>query len=543
MRDRISGFARIPRAARNALRLARAGRVLARHDALFPLELRGEMPAALLLLLAAAKLRLPWERHPANEATDGENTAPATRLATALMALGPSYIKLGQFLATRPDIIGAELAADMSLLQDRLPPFPTAEARAIIEEELGKPVEDVFVSLSEPIAAASIAQVHKAHTPPCDLYPEGRDMAVKVLRPGIEASFARDLDSFFWAAELIEHMHTPARRLRPVEVVQTLADSVKLEMDFRLEAAAMSEMAENTARDQGFRVPRVDWERTARHVLTLEWVDGIAASDREALAAAGHDMKKLGRQVIQSFLTHALRDGFFHADMHQGNLFVDPDGTLVAVDFGIMGRLDQTQRRHLADILYGFIQRDYRSVAERHFEAGYVPRSKSIDAFAQALRSVGEPIFGRSAREVSMGRLLAQLFQVTEQFDMKTRPELILLQKTMVVVEGVARHFDPDHNIWESAEPILKAWMIERMAPETRLEEAAAGAAQLGRLVSQLPSLLEQAERTARLLSESVDEEGVKLHPSSLNTRNGSMRPVLWFTAGALAALAAAAIF
>lgn len=524
------------RAIRNLMRLARAGRVLARHDALFPLELRGEMPAALLFLLAAAKIRMPWDA-----AAPGAGE-PAARLATALEALGPSYIKLGQFLATRPDVIGSDLARDLTRLQDKLPPFPMAEARKIIEDELGRPIDAIFSALSEPIAAASIAQVHKARTLPDETYADGRDVAVKVLRPGIEISFERDLDSFLWVAELADRLYAPARRLRPIEVVRTLAASVEIEMDFRLEAAAMSEMAENVAGDQGFRVPAVDWERTARHVLTLEWVDGIAASDRAALVVAGHDMKKLGCQIIQSFLTHALRDGFFHADMHQGNLFVDPNGTLVAVDFGIMGRLDETQRRMMAEILYGFVQRDYRRVAEMHFEAGYVPHTKSVDAFAQALRAIGEPIFGRPARDVSMGRLLAQLFQVTEQFDMKTRPELILLQKTMVVIEGVARDFDPDHNIWESAEPVLKSWMIERLAPETRLEEAAAGAAQFGRLVGHLPELLDRAERTARLFSESIDEEGIRLHPASTEalaraqTRRGLGPAVLWVIVGAVAA-------
>ncbi|MDR3500766.1 MAG: 2-polyprenylphenol 6-hydroxylase [Parvibaculum sp.] len=527
------------RSALNLMRLARAGRVLARHDALFPLELRGEMPGPLILLMALAKIRMPWERREA--AIDGAE--PAVRLAAALMQLGPSYIKLGQFLATRPDIIGAELATDLTQLQDKLPPFPTEEARAIVEAELGQPLSKVFSSFSDAIAAASIAQVHRARTMPDEANPEGRDVAVKVLRPGIEASFGRDLDSFFWIAELVERVHAPARRLRPVESVQTLADSVKTEMDFRLEAAAMSEMAENVANDQGFRVPKVEWELTARHVLTLEWIDGIPASDRAALVAAGHDMKKLGTQVIQSFLMHALRDGFFHADMHQGNHFVDADGTLVAVDFGIMGRLDEMQRRTMAEILYGFIRRDYRRVAEIHFQVGFVPHTKSIDAFAQALRAIGEPIFGRSARDVSMGRLLAQLFQVTEQFDMRTRPELILLQKTMVVIEGVSRHFDPDHNIWESAEPVLKAWMMEQFAPETRIEEAAAGAMQLGRLAGNLPDFLVRAERTARLLSESVDEEGLKLHPSSTErlARAQNRRaylPALWAIAGALLAIA-----
>ena len=532
------------RAIRSTIRLARAARVLGRHDALFPLELRAELPPLLLALMPLAKIRLPWEAAPeASGAVAGE------RLAMALAALGPAYIKLGQFLVTRPDIIGAKLASELAFLQDDLPPFGLEEARAIIEEELGGPVEEFFHSLSEPIAAASIAQVHRARTRARTAEEEERDVAVKVLRPGIEQRFARDLESFFFAAEQIERRYPPARRLRPVESVETLAESVKLEMDLRLEAAAMSEMAENIAADKGFRVPRIDWERTSRRVITMEWIDGIPAADRDALIAAGHDMARLGRIVIQSFLMHAMRDGFFHADMHQGNLFIDAAGNIVAVDFGIMGRIAPHERRFLAEILYGLVTRDYVRVAEVHFEAGYVPRSKNIHAFAQAIRAVAEPVFGRPAREVSMGKLLAQLFQVTDQFDMRTRPELILLQKTMVVVEGVARYFDPDHNIWESAEPVLKNWMMEKMGPEARIEEAAAGALQLGRVMGRLPEVLDQAERTARLLAESVDEEGIRLHPASTEAisqagnRAFSGHPLLWMALGALLALILTRIF
>ncbi|MCF8470791.1 MAG: 2-polyprenylphenol 6-hydroxylase [Parvibaculum sp.] len=526
------------RAVRSFLRLARAARVLGRHDALVPLELRDEMPGILVALLPLAKVKFPWEPKP-----ELQSEKAGERLATALAALGPSYIKLGQFLATRADIIGPDLAADLSSLQDKLPPFAMTDARTTIEEGLGKQVDALFSFLSEPIAAASIAQVHRARTQPDDTHPDGRDVAVKVLRPDIEKRFHDDIDSFFWAAEIVERRYAPARRLRPVEIVQTLAESVRIEMDLRLEAAAMSEMAENTADDPSFRVPQVDWERTSQRVLCMEWIDGIPASDREGLVAAGHDMPRLGTQVIQAFLMHAMRDGFFHADMHQGNLFVDAEGRLVAVDFGIMGRIGPNERRFLAEILYGFVTRNYTRVAEIHFEAGYVPRSKNLHAFAQALRAVAEPIFGRPARDVSMGRLLAQLFQVTEQFDMKTRPELILLQKTMVVVEGVARNFDPDHNIWESAEPVLKSWMMERMAPETRIEEATAGALQIGRAMSHLPDVLDRAERTARLLADVVDEDGLRLHPSSTEAiartqnRNGYERPLLWLVLGALGAL------
>ncbi|MBX3445704.1 MAG: 2-polyprenylphenol 6-hydroxylase [Parvibaculaceae bacterium] len=532
------------RALRSIARLTRAARVLGRHDALFPLELREEMPGALLALMPLAKIRFPWEARPETSGSAGE------RLATALAALGPAYIKLGQFLATRPDIIGDVLAEDLRSLQDKLPPFSMGEARAIIEEGFGKPMGDLFREISSPIAAASIAQVHRARTKPESEAEEEREVAVKVLRPGVEERFARDLESFFWIAEQIERHYTPARRLRPVEVVATLAESVRIEMDLRLEAAAMSEMAENIANDRGFRVPRIDWERTARRVITMEWIEGIPASDRAALMEAGHDMHRLGRQVIQSFLMHAMRDGFFHADMHQGNLFVDAEGNIVAVDFGIMGRIGANERRFMSEILYGLVQRDYVRVAEIHFEAGYVPQTKNIHAFAQALRAVAEPVFGRPAREVSMGKLLAQLFQVTEQFDMRTRPELLLLQKTMVVVEGVARHFDPDHNIWESAEPVLKSWMMERLGPEARIEEAAAGALHLGRVMANLPEILDRAERTTRLLAESVDEEGVRIHPSSAeavarawNSASAWRHPALWAALGAAGALLLARFF
>ena len=532
------------------VRLLRAGRLLARLDGLLPPDFERDAPPVARMGRALLRLRLPFE---AGDAGPLQENGAADPLSAAMRALGPSYIKLGQFLATRPDLIGPDLAGRFSALQDRLAPFSQEEAVATVEAEFGVPLDHLFADFGPAVAAASIAQVHKARAVACDEVedggaPAGCDLAVKILRPGIEAQFARDLDSFFWAARLAERWHKPVRRLRPVASVQTLADSVTLEMDLRLEAAALSEMAENTRHDTGFRVPAVDWQRTSQRVLTLEWVDGIKASDRGALVDAGHDMAKLGTRVIQSFLTHALRDGFFHADMHQGNLFVEPDGTIVAVDLGIMGRLDAAQRKFLADILFGFIQRDYTRVAEVHFEAGFVPRSKPVHGFAQALRAIGEPIFGRSARDVSMGRLLAQLFQVTDQFDMATRPELLLLQKTMVVVEGVARHFDPDHNIWDSAEPVLKDWMENQFSPEARLQEAATGAAALGRAMSHFPELLTHAERAAHLLQD-ADESGLKLHPETAEaigkaqSRQDWQRGALWVGAGALVLIALSLIF
>jgi ubiquinone biosynthesis protein len=528
------------RGLRHFLRLVSAARVMARHDALFELDLaKDNLPPAALALRPLAKLRLPFER---KVETSGDM---AERLSAALAELGPSYIKLGQFLATRPDMIGPELAGDLGSLRDQLPPFEQKEAIRIIEDQLGASIGTLYESFSEPIAAASIAQVHKATLKNED--GSTREVAVKVLRPDVEARFQRDLDAFFWAAEKLETLVPETRRLRPRAGVETLANSVELEMDLRLEAAAMSEMAENTAEDPGFRVPEVEWNRTARHVLTLEWIDAVPAGDVEALKAAGHDMKRLGNRVIQNFLLHATRDGFFHADMHQGNLFVDGDGTLIPVDFGIMGRLDERSRRFLAEILYGFVKRDYQRVAEVHFEAGYVPPHKDVATFAQALRSIGEPIFGKEAKDVSMGKLLAQLFLVTEQFDMTMRPELILLQKTMVVVEGVARSFDPEHNIWEASEPILADWMMRRIGPEARLQEAADGAMALGRSLSQLPELLARAERT---LDAAGNPEGMRLHPESLkaireaeNEGGRGTRAALWLGAFSILGLLLLQIF
>ncbi len=329
--------------------------------------------------------------------------------------------------------------------------MPRTEAVAAINRALQRNVDDLFVEFGEPMAAASIAQVHRATVRDAD--GELRTVAVKVLRPGVEARFRRDLDSFFLAARIIEWLMPAVRRLRPVAAVETLARSVRLEMDLRLEAAALSEMGENTREDPGFRVPKVDWVRTAKGVMTLEWIDGLKLTNPDRLIEAGHDPVALSKVVMQSFLRHAMRDGFFHADMHQGNLFVDTEGTLVAVDFGIMGRLNKAERRFLAEILYGFIRRDYLRTAQVHFEAGYVPPEEEVEVFAQALRAIGEPLRDRPAREISMAHLLSQLFEYTEVFHMTAQPRLILLQKTMVVVEGVARSLDPDLDIWTTSEP------------------------------------------------------------------------------------------
>ncbi len=409
---------------------------------------------------------------------------PVTR---AITALGPAYIKLGQVLSTRPDIVGPELAEQLKYLQDKLPPFPSAQAKATIEAELGLPIDAVYSEFSEPVAAASIAQVHRAR-----LVDSGQEVAVKVLRPGIERAFQRDIDAFYLAARCIEVLAPFSRRLRPVDVITHFEGVVKGELDLRLECAEAAEFAENTEKDTHLVVPRPSWTYSGRTVLTIGWAEGIGLNEIAAIDAAGIDRAALGQRVLQLFLSHALRDGFFHADMHQGNLKVAPNGDLVVYDFGIMGRIDEYTRRVYAEILLGFIQKNYRRVAEVHFEAGYVPPDRDIDEFARALRAVGEPIFGMEANRISMARLLSYLFEVTEKFGMETRTELILLQRTMVVVEGVARSLDPHLNIWEVARPVVEGYVRDNIGPKAMMRDLWRTARVLARFGPKLPALAEQ---------------------------------------------------
>jgi ubiquinone biosynthesis protein len=509
-------------------RLVRAAWVFAREGVFREVDTLGMPPVARLALRGARLVERSGPRK-------------GSGLPAALERLGPSYVKLGQFLATRPDVVGPHTAEDLGELQDRMAPFDMAVARKTVEAALGRPVEALFTSFAAPLAAASIAQVHRATV----ATPRGeRVVAVKVIRPGVARRFRRDLSTFYFVARALERFSPFARRLRPIAVVDTLAQSVAFEMDFRLEAAGLSEMAENTKGDPGFRVPAVDWDRTAKEVLTLEWVDGISMANRPALEAAGHDLPALGRTLIQSFLRHAMRDGFFHADMHPGNLFVDAAGNIVAIDFGITGRLGKKERRFLAEILYGFIERDYRRVAEVHFRAGYVPADQSVDEFARALRSIGEPIHDRSAEEISMARLLTQLFEITEIFDMYTRPELIMLQKTMVVVEGVARTFDPRLDMWTTADPVVREWITRNLGPQGAIEDATDVAVRLARGLAVLPDLLVRGERLVAQL-ERASERGFPLAPESLRgigeaearrARWGNL--ALWVIAAMLAVLA-----
>lgn len=410
---------------------------------------------------------------------------PATR---ALTALGPAYIKFGQILSTRPDVVGEEMALQLRVLQDQLPAFPVEVAKAEVEKELGQPVDTIFSEFSEPVAAASIAQVHKAR-----LITNGEAVAVKVLRPGIEKAFQKDVDAFYLAARMVELFSPGSRRLRPMDVIEHFDGVVRGELDLRLESSAASEYAANTKDDDGFELPAIKWDYSARRVMTLGWAEGVPMGDNAAIDAAGHDRIEMSERILALFLQHALRDGYFHGDMHQGNLKVAANGNIIALDFGIMGHIDEYTRRVYAEILYGFIRKDYKRVAEVHFEAGYVPADKDVDEFARALRAVGEPIFGMDADRISMARLLAYLFEVTERFGMETRTELILLQRTMVVVEGVARSLNPQMNIWQVAAPIVTDYIAKSIGPKAVITDLTKTARVLSRFGPRLPALVEAA--------------------------------------------------
>jgi ubiquinone biosynthesis protein len=470
------------RALRNSWRLLALALSFARHDALFPLETMGIAPA----LIAWARLFRSRR----------DKRRPGERLAAALQDKGPSFIKLGQALSTRADLLNEEVVADLGRLQDHLPAFPGSEARAIIERELGQPLGALFQAFDDvPVAAASIAQVHFAVTT------DGRDVAVKVLRPGIERAFARDLDLFYWIAELVERTQPRFRRLKPVESVRAFAEIVRIEMDLRLEAAAAEELGENFRDDETYRAPAIDWDRTAERVLTLERVDGTPIGDRAAIVAAGHDPDAIMLKSAEVFFYQVFRDGFFHADMHGGNAFVDRQGRIVPVDFGIMGRVDEDTRGYLAELLLGFLRRDYRAVAEVQFRAGYVPQHQSLEMFAQACRSIGEPIFGKPSHQISIARLLAQMLRVTEQFEMTVQPQLLLLQKTMLMAEGMGTRLNPTVNIWELARPLIEDWMRTHFGPRATLGRAAQdlvqGLRRLPRLIESLHIVAERERRKA----------------------------------------------
>ncbi len=515
------------RGARNLRRLWSIARTLARHRALFVVETPAPGPRTRWLV---ERLLALGAHRPAGI----ERLRPGQRLTLALQELGPSFIKLGQALSVRADLIGADIAGDLSSLQDDLPPFLAEAARQTIEAEFGKPLDELFSEFDDkPVAAASIAQVHFAVTA------DGDEVAVKILRPGIEQAFARDLELLRWLAETMERRAPRLRRLRPVDVIETLAASVAEEMDLRLEAAAGTELRNNFGNDPTFRIPAMDWTRTGRRVLTVERISGVPIDEIETIAAAGHEPEILVGAMARAFFLQVFRDGFFHADLHPGNLLVGEDGVVQAVDFGIMGRLDRQTRFYLAEMLSSFLAGDYLRVADVHIRAGYVPAHQSREAFAQAARSIAEPILGLPLRDISLARLLAQLFQITERFEMETQPQLLLLQKTMLVAEGVSRKLCPDTNMWELARPLIEDWMENEMSVEARAAEVMEEA---GRLIERLPHLVATLGETADRLA----RDGLRLHPATIEALGGGRRAggrwPLWAGAAVIAGVLIAVI-
>ncbi|WP_309604975.1 2-polyprenylphenol 6-hydroxylase [Phenylobacterium sp.] len=451
--------------------------VMIRNDALLPRELEGLYAPGVRTL--AATLRLL--------AGAGARTGrPGERLARSLESMGPVAIKLGQLLSTRGDFFGADFAQDMSRLKDRLPAFPTAVARAEVEQALGRPLDSLYAEFGAPMAAASLAQAHPA------VLRDGRKVAVKVLRPGIERRVAQDGESLALAARLIDRWIPAARRLEPRAFAETVIRATVLELDLRLEAAGADELREVMAKDGYMTAPAIVWEGVGKRVLTMEWAAGWPLSDPAALTQPGLAPQAMADNLIRAFLSQALDHGVFHADLHEGNLFAAAPDRLTAVDYGIIGRIGPAERRYLAEILWGFLSKDYEGVARTHFDAGYVPAHHSVAAFAQALRAVGEPVFGRPASEVPMSRVLMQLFEITALYDMRLRPELVLLQKTMMMVEGVARRIQPDHDIWTAADPVVRRWMARELSPAAQVrrfaEEAATALRNLARLIETPPT-------------------------------------------------------
>ncbi len=491
-------------------RLFGIAHTLARQDSLWVLERVSARIAPLRWCVWL--LRLLFRRRRAGR--------PGERLAAAFADLGPSYVKLGQALSVRADLVGEEVARDLEKLQDGLDPFPTDAAIRTIEETLGLPLDQTFMQFDrDPIAAASIAQVHFAVTP------DGRDVAVKVLRPGIEAQLERDIGLFRFLAKCAELIHPPIRRLRPVAVVDTFEEWIRVELDLRLEGAAAAELKENCEGDEDFHVVDVDWERTGQRVLTTERIRGINIDDVEALRTAGHDVDGILARSSRIFFLQVFRDGYFHADMHPGNMFIDGEGRLCPVDFGIMGRVTKRQRIFMADTLVGFLSRDYRRVADAHFEIGYVPPNQSRELFTQALRAIGEPVLDKSLNEISVGRLLEQLFRTTERFDMPTQPDLLLLQKTMLVAEGVGRKLNPDLNMWLLARPLIEEWMIVNRGPEARFTNSLRDTMET---LERLPRTLRKAEETLdRLAKSGMNPDGSLREPGGMKETARIWGPVV----------------
>jgi len=479
------------------LRLLRTGWVLIRHDALVPAEYAPLVPWPVRFIGGVSRIFSFGKR----KGNAGE------RFANALEALGPAYIKFGQILSTRGDMLDPEFAQGLSRLKDKVPPFPMETAEKMLEEAWGEPWKNILSDLSEPIAAASVAQVHKA------TLKSGEIAAVKILRPNIHARMSKDMAVIELVAKLAHKFVPTSRRMRPKAFVKEARRSVMLELDLRLEAAAASELGEIAEETGLFRVPALHWEYVEKNVMVAEWIDGTHLSSPDILTDPAIDRKDLARQIIQSFLASTFEYGVFHADMHEGNMIVDKDGNLVLLDFGILGRLGDDEIRFEIDTLFGFLQRDYQKIAQVHFDIGYVPPNHSVEEFASALRAVGEPIFGKKAEDVSMAKVLLQLLEITEIFDMELQPQLILLQKTMMQTEGVARRLDPVFDMWEAARPVVERAVRRELGPERYINDMLDGLERTHKTLKKMP---DAADNVAKLAQAWVDG---KIDLSAQNSR------------------------
>jgi ubiquinone biosynthesis protein len=416
------------------------------------------------------------------------------RLREALETLGPIFVKFGQILSTRRDLLPLDIADELAKLQDQVPPFPSAAAVAEIERSLGRPLQQVFSVFEEkPIASASIAQVHIA------TLHDGREVAVKVLRPNVETAVAKDVALLETAAGLFERYWADARRLKPRQVVAEIAHHLDDELDLMREAAHASQLRRNFARSPLLLVPEVNWDYCSRRVMVMERMRGTPVSRVDVLRQKGIDIPALARAGVEICFTQVFRDGFFHADMHPGNILVTDDGKYVALDFGIMGTLTEADKNYLAQNFLAFFNRDYRRVAQAHLDAGWVPAGTRVEEFETAIRAVCEPVFARPLKEIYFGRLLLRLFQTARRFNMEVQPQLVLLQKTLLNIEGLGRELDPDLDLWRTAKPYLERWMSEQLGWRGVLRSLAQEAPHWAAILPQLPRLVHRALTEDRL--------------------------------------------
>ena len=479
----------------------------------------------------------PWLRRLIWLLTMGRNLdAPrGQRLREALERLGPIFVKFGQVLSTRRDLLPLDISDELAKLQDRVPPFPSEVAVATIERALRKPLSEIFVSFErEPVASASIAQVHFAVIR--DRHGQDREVAVKVLRPGMLAAIEKDLQLMRMMAGWVDSLSSEGKRLRPREVVAEFDKHLHDELDLVREASSAAQLRRNMDSLQLVLIPEIHWDLCTTEVMVMERMYGIPISQIERLREAGVDMPKLARDGVTIFFTQVFRDGFFHADMHPGNIQVSLDpktfGRYISLDFGIVGTLTESDKDYLAQNFTAFFRRDYKRVAELHIESGWVPRTTRVDELEAGIRSVCEPYFDRPLREISLGLLLMRLFQISRRFQVEIQPQLVLLQKTLLNIEGLGRDLDPDLDLWATAKPFLEQWMLGQVGPQKLLDELKAQAPHYAKLLPELPMLLNNFLRGSRNDSSRVIEEFLHEQRRTNKLLQGMVYAVMGFALG-----------